>query len=357
MLIANPFNIMPRGNDFLASAVRKITTTNFDINAKVQVFESGGGLPRESIFIFDYIKNEFFPLTIGVNWGTTDRIKIIIEIKYNIKIPYHVKNFGDLGGEASGTILGLQEWVIQYPEQGLLISKTNNNGSGVKKSDGDIGVQIACDASESPQGIKGPFIAINTNISISKSSSSLTVGVGINNAKRSGSISTEITSASSSSRSTNYEFKVNLSVLGRPKVVTSPKPLEVPEYLLSHNVYFEKEDQKDMGTEELRRLEDWVKQIQSQSPKLYNAIKSGRCQIQLSGYTSTTGKEAHNEKLSINRLKSVNETLKTDIFKSKNLDIDMSPLGEKRATQKGAVTRERRVEIVIPQSEAIAAMQ
>ncbi|HRD68021.1 MAG TPA: hypothetical protein PKY50_17930 [Candidatus Competibacter sp.] len=357
MPIVNPFNFMPRGNDFVTSAVRKITTTNFDINAKVQVFESGGGLPRESIFIFDYIKNEFFPLTIGVNWGTTDRIKIIIEIKYNIKIPYHVKDFGDLGGEASGTILGLQEWVIQYPEQGLLISKTNNNGSGVKKSDGDIGVQIACDASESPQGFKGPFIAINTNISISKSSSGITVNAGINNATKNGSISTEIISASSSSRSTNYEFKVNLSVIGRPNVVVAPRPLEVPEDLLTHNVYFEIENQKDLSAEELRRLEDkWHDPLFRQSPKLYNAIKSGKCQIWLSGYASTTGKEAHNKNLSKDRITSVEEALKTDLFKSKNVKFVRLPQGEKSSTQKGAVARERRVEIQIQKSEAIIAM-
>ena len=354
MLTIDPFNVFPKAK-YLGPTPWAMNKINVDINAKVQVFESGGGIPRESIFILDIFKNQFVPLTIGVNWGTTDRIRIMVEIKYDIAIlPSPVGGNSDFAGAGTGTLFGFQEWVIQYPEQGLLLSKTKSSGgNGVIKSDGDIGIQVTNVPSESPQGFKGPFIAMDTNISISKSKSGLSIGVEYGPV----SASKEVMSGSSSSRSVNYEFQVNLSVIGRPNVVTPPKPLEIPKDLLSHNVYFEKEDQKDMGAEELRRLEDWVKKIQSQSPKLYNAIKSGKCPIKLSGYTSTTGKEAHNEKLSINRLKSVNEALKTNIFKSKNLDIDMLPLGEQRATQKGAVIRERRVEIVIPQSEAIAAMQ
>lgn len=341
--IYDPFNVI------LQFAKKTFEKKSYvDINATVQVFENGGGTPRESFF--EYAKGSFTPLTIGVNWGTTDRIRIEVEIKYRLE---HNFTRDNLDGNGSGTIRAFQEWVIQYPEEGLLISKTKNSGgSGVVESKGDLGIVVTHTPTETPQGYKGSFIAINTNLLLSTSKSGVSVGLQRGPVSVSGD-----TGGSTSSRSLNYDFQVNLSVIGRPNVVATPKPLEVPEDLLSHNVYFDKENDKDLNPEELRRLEDkWHDPLRRQSPKLYNAIKSGKCQVWLSGYASTTGKEANNKNLSKDRITSVEEALKTDLFKSKNVKVVRLPQGEKSSTQKGAVARERRVEIQIQQWEAIMAM-
>lgn len=347
--IADPFKVTAL--PFYASEAIEYTS-HIDINAKVQVFESGGGIPRESTF--DYTNGKFTPLTIGVNWGTTDRIRIEMEIKYKLMhVPPYVKLGSNFMGVGSGIIFAFQEWIIQYPEEGLLISKTKSSaGNGVIKSEGDLGIVVDRTPSETPQGYKGPFIAINTTISLSASQSG--VSVGWNSGP--GSVSKDV-GGSTASRSLNYEFLVNLSVIGRPNVVAAPRPLEVPEDLLTHNVYFDKENDKDLSPDELRRLEDkWHDPLFRQSPKLYNAIKSGKCQIWLSGYASTTGKEANNKNLSKDRITSVEEALKTDLFKSKNVKFVRLPQGDKSSTQKGAVARERRVEIQIQKWEAITAM-
>lgn len=348
MRIADPFKIIPTSHDpFYQGAKKYHDSLNYlDVNAKVQVFENGGGTPRESVF--EYAKGKFTHLTIGVNWGTTDRIRLEVEIKY--KLLNQVFS-GDFTGAGSGTLLAFQEWVIQYPEEGLLISKTKGVSS-VIESEGNLGIIGNHTPNETPQGFKGPFIAINTNILLSVSKSGITIGGGYGPA----SVSKEA-GGSTASRSVNYEFQVNLSVIGRPNVVAAPRPLEVPEDLLTHNVYFEIENQKDLSADELRRLEDkWHDPLFRQSSKLYNAIKSGKCQIWLSGYASTTGKEANNKNLSKDRITSVEEALKTDLFKSKNVKFVRLPQGDKSSTQKGAVARERRVEIQIQKWEAVMSM-
>lgn len=117
MRIVDPFKVTSL--PFYATEAKEFAS-HVDISAKVQVFESGGGTPRESIF--DYTKGKFTPLTIGVNWGTTDRIRIEVEIKYKLMhIPPYVRLGSDFMGSGSGTMLAFQEWVIQYPEEGLLI--------------------------------------------------------------------------------------------------------------------------------------------------------------------------------------------------------------------------------------------
>ncbi len=363
MRIVDPFKVMR----YLHSD--KWNDSYIDVNAKVLLFEGGGGLPRTYFFGFE--KNKFNPLTIGVNWGKTDRIRIEIETIYNLDhklismnewrpwAPLKISSAKDLKGEGSGRLRSFQEWTIQYPQEGLLISKLKNNpGDGVIESKGDLALVILHVASETPQGFEGPFIAIDTNMAVSKAADDGSpIGVGFE--FKGVSFATEIKAGASSSesRSVNYALQTYLSVIGRPNVVAAPRPLEVPEDLLTHNVYFDKENDKDLSPEELRRLEDkWHDPLFRQSTKLYSAIKSGKCQIWLSGYASTTGKEATNKNLTKDRITSVEEALKTDLFKSKNVKVVRLPQGEKSSTQKGAVARERRVEIQIQKWEAIMAM-
>ncbi|MDG4595343.1 MAG: hypothetical protein P9F75_06570 [Candidatus Contendobacter sp.] len=351
MRIVDPFKVMAyQGSKF---------DSYIDISPQVHIFDDGGGLPRKYFIGFDSKTNKFLPLEIGVNWGKTDRIRIEIETIYNLKheLP-SLDPFSDYRsipkaffGEGSGRLRSFQEWTIQYPQEGLNISKLKSNpGNGVIESKGDLALVVSHVASENPQGFKGSFIAIDTNVAISQSGGG---GVTFNI----GPVSTDVGGSSPESRSFNYELLVYLSVIGRPNVVATPRPLEVPEDLLTHSVYFEAENQKDLSAEELRRLEDkWHDPLFRQSPKLYNAIKSGKCQIWLSGYASTTGKEANNKNLSKDRITSVEEALKTDLFKSKNIKFVRLPQGDKSSTQKGAIARERRVEIQIQKWEAITAM-
>lgn len=353
MRIVNPFKAMRYQASELNSYI--------DINPQVHIFDDGGGIPRKYFIGFDPKTNKFLPLEIGVNWGKTDRIRIEIETIYNLKhlaVPDNPKDLSTakaLFGEGCGRLRSFQEWTIQYPQEGLNISKLKSNpGNGVIESKGDLALVVSHVASENPQGFKGSFIAIDTNVAISQSGGGgVTFGLGTGPV----SVSTDVGGSSPEARSINYELLVYLSVIGRPNVVAAPRPLEVPEDLLTHNVYFESENQKDLSPDELRRLEDkWHDPLFRQSSKLYNAIKSGKCQVWLSGYASTTGKEANNKNLSKDRITSVEEALKTDLFKSKNVKFVRLPQGDKGSTQKGAVARERRVEIEIKKHEAIMAM-
>ncbi|MDG4555417.1 MAG: hypothetical protein P9E24_14410 [Candidatus Competibacter sp.] len=353
MRLVDPFGVNRKSNN----------ESYIDINAKVQIFEGGGGPPRTHIFtdkkIGGYQQPSFIPLVVEVQWGKTDRIRIEIETIYNFKHDTFFSSTKKLKGNGSGRLHWFEEWTITYPEEGLLVDHLKSrSGTGIIQHKGELAIAASYNKSQSPQGITGPFIAIDAELAITKpEKSGQPVAIDGNLGPINISSEIEIGGSPSESGSVSYELKAFLSVVGRPKTESAPKPLEVPEDLLTHNVYFEEENQKHLSHLESRRLEDqWTKPLFRQSPKLYNAIKSGKCQIWLSGYTSTTGKEANNKNLSKDRITSVEEALKTDLFKSKNVKFVRLPQGEKSSTQKGAVARERRVEIQIQQWEAIMAM-
>lgn len=366
MRIVDPFKVMRHLHS------DKWNDSYIDINARVQLFEGGGGLPRTYNFtskkIGGYQQPTFAPSEIPVNWGKTDRIRIEIDTIYSFDHrlisfdqwkPWKISSANALKGKGSGRLHWFEEWTITYPQEGLLVDHLKSSpGTGIIKHEGDLALAASYNTSQSPQGMAGPFIAIDAELAIFKpEKSGMPFGFNVEIKSVSFSTEVEVGGSPSESRSVNYELQAFLSVIGRPNVVVTPRPLEVPEDLLSHNVYFDKENDKDLSSDELRRLEDkWHDPLFRQSTKLYNAIKSGKCQIWLSGYASTTGKEATNKNLTKDRITSVEEALKTDLFKSKNVKVVRLPQGEKSSTQKGAVARERRVEIQIQKWEAIMAM-
>lgn len=350
MRIVDPFKV--------TRFIKSESDSHIDINAKVLLFEGGGGLPRTSFFtsqkIGGYQQPTFIPLEISVKWGKTDRIRIEIDTIYKFDHGLILSNA--LRGTGSGRLHRFEEWTITYPEEGLLVDHLKSSpGTGIIKHEGSLALAASYSTSQSPQGIEGPFIAIDAELAISKPEESGTpIAVGVDAKVINISTEIELGGSPNQSRSVSYGLKAFLSVIGRPKV-TSPKPKEIPEFLLSHEVLFEKEKQKDLGTHQYELLKGWFSELCKQSPNLYKAIKEGKCQIWLSGYASTPGKEGYNKNLSNDRIGIVEKALKI-LFKSESLKVVRIPLGEESATLEGAVTLEKRVEIQIQQWEAIMAM-
>lgn len=155
---------------------------------------------------------------------------------------------------------------------------------------------------------------------------------------------------SSGTYKVDYEFSIPYLVFGQPQ-----EAVVLPEDLLSHDVWFEKEDQSQIGVDELRRLEDkWSDPLRSRAPELAAAIQAGTCPLILTGHASVTGRSKdYNLELSAKRITSVADAIKIT-FKSNKIAYVANPKGQMAATQGGPAAQERRVEIVIVRDSAKA---
>jgi hypothetical protein len=140
-----------------------------------------------------------------------------------------------------------------------------------------------------------------------------------------------------------YEFFVSQFAIGRPA-----QPIQLPEHLLKHDIFFEKEDQPQISVDELRRLEDkWSDPLRKEAPELAAAIQAGTCLLILTGHASVTGRsKEYNLALSAKRITSVADAIKST-FKSNKIAFVEIPKGQMDATQGGPAPQEKRVEIVI----------
>ena len=159
---------------------------------------------------------------------------------------------------------------------------------------------------------------------------------------------TKSVGGSTGAYSKTYKLKLGLLAVNQPKPA-----IQVPEELLRHTAWFDRENQSDLDPVELRRLEDnWVGPLRSRAPELAAAIQSRSCPIHVTGYASVTGhNEAYNRELSANRVISVENALKS-LFDSKDIMFVPTALGQSAAKQKGPSPQEKRVDITIPREYA-----
>lgn len=305
MRINNPWN-------FLGVMGQMNRNLNFlDIDAKAMYLKDGGGVAAEALFQFDQAQQRF----IGLNkanvinhfkWKDVSRIELTITLAYDITIA--LETFG----EGKATLL--QPWKVIYGETGTTLQPEPWKNLGQPYNDGNFSMNWAID---------NAVPSVESTVGWARTILHLTG------------------SYSKGKYLMDFEFLLIYLAANRP-------PIQLPEYLLSHDVFFEDEDDPEIRTRQLERLaEEWVKPLRKEAPRLAEAIAAGKCPLRLIGHASVTGRnKEYNMELSAKRIASVGEALKKAL-KSDKLIYHPVPLGQTAATQPGPSDQERRVEIVI----------
>ena len=301
-----------------------------DITAKLIIHDN----PSREI-PFNFMVDRFMPLPAHLKWQTIKELEVLIEMKYEVKV---VKGVSVIEGE--GKYIVSAKWSVDYNDDGINL-QTIKVTPLVQKGEGKFAIHI--DANLYQQSLKGDIANTLLDLILTGgyTDDGVSVGFGPFQANVGGSTGTYVKT---------YEFQIAQFATHRPA-----PPIQLPEHLLSHDVFFEKEDQAQVGVEELRRLEDrWSDPLRKEAPELAAAIEAGNCPLTLTGHASVTGRsKEYNRSLSERRITSVADAIKTT-FKSKKIAYVPVPKGQIMATQRGPAAQERRVEILINRDKAKA---
>ncbi len=334
MRIFNPFNIIPDRADFRGSHL--FAKMNFlDIDATAKLLRDNGSVVMEIPFQFVSSENRFVavkPLPIHFKWKEVSKIEIFISLYLEIRNPpYAIGNTSHKLLQVLNVNYGVKGTTLQA--ETMKPRKLGNN----KKTSYDFDVSSELVIPEIEADLGSAKLILNLSLTFNDE------GVGLSG----GPVSTN-TGSINYGYSKEYEFTLAYLVTNRPQEV-----IQLPEHLLSHDVFFENEDQPEISNLKLERLADhWVMPLREKAPRLAAAIETGICPIKLIGHASVTGRsKEYNLALSGKRIASVAEAIKK-AFKTNKLVYVSIPLGVMVATQSGPADQERRVEIVIERDTA-----
>jgi hypothetical protein len=315
----NPFGILPPGWPSVVDDVY------LDIDAKAQFFDDQDLKVDEVPFVYDSKSAMFTPLSRSISWDQVRELAILVDIKYKILVPTR--------GDGSGSYKISQSWRVKYGDKGVLLEAAlleDLGSSGEGKFAVSVDLKTDQPSSEAMLTsttllikLVGGFTDEGIAVSVGHLSSNLGGQTGV--------------------YSKTYKLKLGLLAVNQPAAA-----IQVPEELLKHTVWFDRENQSDLDPVELRRLEDnWVGPLRARAPDLAKAIAGRNCPVYLIGYASVTGRsEAYNRELSANRVFSVENALKS-VFSSHDIYIVPEALGQSAAKQKGPSPQEKRVDILI----------
>jgi hypothetical protein len=317
----NPFGILPPWDKG-----KPLPIGNYlEINAKARLFGEGDVVLDEVPFSYDYKTSTFTPLSRSIEWEKVQEIAIIITVAYDITVP-----FEDNG---SGLYAISQRWRVRYADKGIVLE------SGLLEDLGSAGsgkFAVAVDVKTDQPTAEAMLTSMTLLLKLVGGFTSEGITVGL--------VPVSVGSGGSAGvYSKTYKMKLGVLATGKPKPA-----IQLPDDLLKHTVWFDRENQPDLDAGELRRLEDkWVDPLLSRAPDLAATIKNGSCPVYLDGYASVTGRtDQYNLGLSVDRIYSVENALKS-LFGSKEIKFVPQGHGRAEAKQRGPSPQEKRVEISI----------
>ena len=289
-------------------------------------------------------------------WKTVKEIKLIVKIDYALhedtvagsaigsitRSPEVQKNYPNMPG--TGHYNFSTSWLVHYGSDGLTFDPQGTIDLGSTAGSSGVTVAVELAQNQNTHEADAAFVSLLIKMKGGEASDGLSFGlygVGVSGI-----------GASSSSFSRDMPLKVFLFALNRP---SKEKPAAIPEDLLSFSVRFV-ENERVISDAHLSRLDDWISRLKREAPNLAGAIKGGKVPITLSGYASTTGSAEVNDKISQDRVTSLEIEIKRK-FESQAIRFVRQAKGKREAEQKGAVPAERRVDIKLDRAEAIKAVQ
>lgn len=291
-----------------------------------------------------------------IKWQTVTEIKLNINIDYalyedniaNVALVQIMqnsrvqKNYPNAPG--TGHYKFSTSWLVHYGDDGLTFDPQGTVDLGSNGGSSGVAVAVELTQNQNSHEADAAFVSLLIKMKAGDSSDGLSFGlygVGVSGL-----------GASKSSYSLDVPLKVFLYAVNRP---SKEKPVTIPEDLLSFSVRF-MENERVISDAHLSRLDDWISRLKRDSPSLTGAIKGGKVPISLSGYASTTGSTKVNDKISLDRVTSLEIEIKRK-FESRAIRFLRQAKGNREAEQKGAVPAERRVDIKLDRAEAIKAVQ
>lgn len=316
--------------------------------------------PRVSIigdidygFEFSHVLEFFIERRWHIKWQKVKEIKFNINIDYDLSedsnndayFPnvyrrlFRLRNPLGIGHYKFST-----SWLVHYGENGFTFDPQGTVDLG--SSGGSSGVAVAVEVTQNQNSHESDaaFVSLLIKMKMGHSRDGISFGLfglGVNGI-----------GASKSSYSRDVPLKLLLFAVNRP---SKEKLVTISEDLLSFSIRFV-ENERVISDAHLSRLDDWISRLKRDSPSLTGAIKGGKVPILLSGYASTTGSAKVNDKISLDRVTSLEIEIKRK-FESRAIRFVRQAKGNREAEQKGAVPAERRVDIKLDRAEAIKAVQ
>jgi outer membrane protein OmpA-like peptidoglycan-associated protein len=235
-------------------------------------------------------------------------------------------------------------WLVHYGADGVTFQPQGTIDLGSRGGTSGVAVAIQLAQNQNTHEADAAFVSLLIQMKAGESSDGLSFGlygVGVSGV-----------GASKSSYSRDLPLKIFLYAVNRPK---KEKLATIPEDLLSFSVRFV-ENERFISDAHLSRLDDWITRMKRDAPGLTGAIKGGKVTILLSGYASTTGSTKVNDRISHDRVTSLEIEIKRK-FESQAIRFLRQAKGKREAAQKGAVPAERRVDIKLDRAEAIKAVR
>lgn len=291
-----------------------------------------------------------------IDWQKVKEIKININIDYALhedtvagavmggvmQSPKVQKDYPNAPG--TGHYKFSASWLVHYGSDGLTFDPQDPVDLG--SIGGSAGITVAVELAQKQNTHEADAAFVSLLVKMKMGSSSDGIGFGIGPVGLSG------IGASKSGYSIDMPLKVFLHAVNRP---SKEKQVTIPEDLLSFSVRFV-ENERVISDAHLSRLDDWIGRLKRDAPSLTGAIKGGKVPILLSGYASTTGSTKVNDKISLDRVTSLEIEIKRK-FESRTIRFVRQAKGNREAEQKGAVPAERRVDIKLDRAEALKAVQ
>lgn len=291
-----------------------------------------------------------------IDWQKVREIKLVVKIDYAlhkdsvagsvlsgvIQNPKTQKNYPNMPG--TGHYNFSTSWLVHYGADGITFDPQGTVDLGSTAGSSGVAVAVELAQNQNTHEADAAFVSLLIKMKGGESSDGISFGlygVGVSGI-----------GASSSSFSRDLPLKVFLYAVNRPR---KEKPAAIPEDLLSFSVRFV-ENERVISDAHLSRLDDWISRLKREGPNLTGAIRSGKVPITLSGYASTTGSAKVNDKISQDRVTSLEIEIKRK-FESQAIRFVRQAKGKREAEQKGPVPAERRVDIKLDRAEAIKAVQ
>ncbi len=290
-----------------------------------------------------------------IKWKEVSEIKIIVNIDYHLfegfvnDITFRMASDPSVQKEyprmyGTGHYKFSTSWLVHYGPDGLTFDPQGAVDLGSIGGSAGVTVAVELAQNQNTHEADAAFVSLILKMKMGASGDGFSFGIGPVGLSGIGS--------SKSGYSVDMPLKVFLYAINRP---SKEKTATVPEDLLSFSVRFV-ENERVISDAHLSRLDDWISRVKRDAPSLTGAIKVGKVPILLSGYASTTGSTKINDKISLDRVTSLEIEIKRK-FESPTITFVRQAKGNREAEQKGAVPAERRVDIKLDRAQAIKAVQ
>lgn len=335
MIISNPGNL----------------TGTINVSAKLAI----SGDVYHEVNLVD-LNSIILPAHWHIKWSSVREIKLIVKLDYALQKKsfftggpadfLHDPRFKDImpNTPGKGRYHFSMSWLVNYGANGLTLDPQSVADLGSTSTAGGVVVAVELIPNQSARESDNAFVSLLIKMKGGYSDEGFSFGiygVGVNGV-----------GASGSSFSYDVPLKALLYAIGRP---STEKQIVIPEDLFSFSIRFS-ENERAVSDGHLSRLDDWINRLKREAPNLTKAIRDGRVLVSLSGYASTTGSNGIDDRVSRDRVSSIEIEIKRK-FESRAIRFVRQAKGHRDAQQKGAVAAERRVDIKIVRAEATRAVQ